>query len=404
MGHSSNPEKELYAVVLTASERDKYSHNSVFANELIAAFEALNVSMRSLDYAKEARHVSHALRDSNCLFFLCFNGFGSELLLTTKTPGELISAYEFYKKPLFDLMHDCPAHETMGHQLDSIGRTRNLLLTDYSYAHVARMLGIANVRAISSITFPATIGRAATPLSKRSIDVLLPIGLSSAESSRRRHGGATSYKDRLHREIFECVTEQTLSSLGADPLIEMLAACQQIGIVADFRNADLRFLLSSIVDYVKFKRRRELVDAVKHLPISVVSDHDLQADFSNSSLKFIGEQTFPNLLKSMTHSKSVICPLPHHAGFHERALGAFTAGALVVAAPNEILETHFIQGQDMLTYRSFDELAAILERNLPSSAVDNMQAMAASGQTKALNRFSPHRLASTILSLFESGR
>ena len=67
------------------------------------------------------------------------------------------------------------------------------------------------------------------------------------------------------------------------------------------------------------------------------------------------------LLQIMGDSRFVICPTPHMTGFHERALGAFTAGAMVVSTPNEIIETNFVTGAEFLFARNETELANTLE-------------------------------------------
>jgi hypothetical protein len=84
-------------------------------------------------------------------------------------------------------------------------------------------------------------------------------------------------------------------------------------------------------------------------------------------------------------------------GHHERALGAFTAGAAVVAAPNAVLETEFRVGQDLLIYRSAAELAAMLPDFLADH--DRLRTVADAGRERALERFTPRRLAQTMLSV-----
>jgi spore maturation protein CgeB len=105
---------------------------------------------------------------------------------------------------------------------------------------------------------------------------------------------------------------------------------------------------------------------------------------------------FQDLLTLMADSACVLCPLPHMTGFHERALGAFTAGAAVIAAPNRILETEFRHTQDMFIYRSPGELADMLPSLVAEP--DRLQAIARSGQDVAHGRFAPRRLAQTLLS------
>ncbi|SAL72110.1 hypothetical protein AWB71_04459 [Caballeronia peredens] len=387
-----------YAVILTCSDIDKHKHNECFSNELTPAFLAQGLSVRKLDYLREVRAVSDAIRDEHCVFFVCFNGFGSELLHAAGQPGILASVFEYYGKPVFDFMHDCPVHESMAHQIASVGEFRRLLSTDYTYAHIARLLGVKNVRAVSSITFPNTITEGQRSHASRSIEVLLPVGLSRPDETRQRFARARNHKDRVFRELFESVVEFSLKNLNVDPLVEILLACQEAGVYADMHDPDMRFLITSVVDYVKFERRDRLVRAINHLPVTVISDYDVKEFYANSRLRSIGQRSFPSLLRTMNDAKCVICPLPHHTGFHERALASFTAGAGVIASPNEILETHFVQGRDMLTYQSEDDLAAMLE-DVFAGRLD-LEPLARSGRERALSRFPSMAIVETIISMW----
>ncbi|MFX1762826.1 glycosyltransferase [Paraburkholderia sp. A1RI-2L] len=385
-----------YAVVLTCGDKDKYRHSECFASELAPAFLAQGLHVLSLDYLRDVRAVSEAVRDKHCVFFVCFNGFGSELMYAAGTPGVLGSVFEYYGKTLFDFMHDCPVHESMAHQIGSVGEFRRLLCTDYTYAHIARLLGAKNVQAVPSITFANTITEGECPHASRSIDVLLPVGLSRSDEVRERYTYMRNYRDRVFREIFESVVDFSLSDLRIDPLVQVLMACQEAGINADMRDAEVRFLVTSVGDFVKFERRDRLVRALNHLPVTVISDYDVRERYPHTRMNSIGERSFPDLLRTMSDAKCVVCPVQHHTGFHERALAAFTAGAGVIAGPNEILETHFIHGRDMLTYQSEDELADMLESVFDGQL--ELETMARSGREHALARFPSAAIVETIIS------
>ena len=106
---------------------------------------------------------------------------------------------EYFQKPLFDLMHDCPAHESMEHQVESLFRRRFLLLTDYAYVGVAKALGVRHARFVPSIAFPTTLPDPPRKLRDRSIEILLPMGFQAPEISRHRHSNV-SYRRRIYRE------------------------------------------------------------------------------------------------------------------------------------------------------------------------------------------------------------
>ena len=390
-----------YAVALICNEIDQWRHNALFVEELTPAFATLGMSLRALDYRTQPRDVYQALKDPECAFFLCFNGFGSELQVGDGMPGRFRSAYEYHGKPLFDLMHDCPAHESMEHQIESRFRLRYLLMTDYAYVGMAKSLGVRHARFVPSIAFPATLPGVPRPLLDRTIDILLPMGFQDPEVSRRRHV-ATSYRSRVYRSVFDAAVEASLANLQLDPLHEVVAACREAGLAFDPNDVDSRFLLTTTLDFVKFERRQRLVRAVAHLPVTIMSRAPFEEGTPGSRLRPIRTRSASEMMATMAESRCVICPLPHMTGYHERALGAFTAGAGVIAAPNHILETEFRPGRDLLIYKTDAQLVRLLERGLddPSSLAD----IAASGRERALSRCSPTRLAETILSLLQQER
>ena len=386
-----------YVVFLKRADRDIHGHNGVFIDELMYGFQNHGLAVRYLDYVHDVRQVTEAMNDPKCRFFACFNGFGSELMFQ-EAPGRLVSSYGFFKKPLFDLMHDCPIHESMAHQVESTDSQRHLFATDTTYAHLARLLGLRNVHTVSSITFPQTAPEILSAFESRSIDILLPIGLVQSSVMRERHSLATNYRGRVFREIFEAVTEVAANDLRVDPLIETLLALQQAQVHCDVQDPDIRFLVTSIVDYVKFERRDDLVRSIQHLPVTIIPDRDVSQRFKETSLKFIDSKSFRELIATMADAKAVICPLPHHTGFHERALAAFSGASVVVAAPNEVLETNFFHEQEMLGYSSHEELAALLEDCIDGKK--DLESIGRKGHEKAMARFSPDRLADIMVSRY----
>ncbi len=396
---------DRYAVILVRGEIDRFGHNAVFAREIGEALAAAGgPPARVIDYQARPREVMAALRDPASRFFLCFNGFGAELRLPTGAPGGLLPAWEAFGKPLFDLMHDCPAHESMAHQLGVRTPRREMLVTDWGYAAVARSLGFPRVRFAPSITFPATLGGApggvTTALRDRPIEILLPVTIvPAALVTGRLKAQGEGYRARLHRDLFEGVTARAAADLRLDPVAELDAACREAGVTLDHADdPEARRLLSAVLDQVKFERRRRLLRAVARLPVTVISDRPIDEPLPGSATLRIAESRgFAELLATMAGSRCVLAPLPHMTGFHERALGAFTAGAAVVAAPNLLLETCFAQRREIAFYRSPEDAADLLADLLREP--DALQAMADRGRDRAMRDYAPARLAETILTI-----
>ncbi|WP_354684165.1 hypothetical protein [Cupriavidus necator] len=392
-------ELQKYVAFLTNQAIDRHQHNHVFTTELSKSFAARNIGTRTIDYIATPRHVTEAALDPNCLFFICYNGFGSELLLNAG-PGDLRSLFSCYNKRLFDLMHDCPVHESMSHQHASTGDFRTLLITDHSYAHIARMLGIRHVYFVPSITFPGFAPDIARPISSRDIEILLPVGLTSPSLVTDRFSKPRNFRQRILQEIFHAVTEKAVDRLDCDPLSETMRALSEAGLAIHFDDPDLRFLVTTILDFVKFSRRQQLVYAIQHLPVTVISDRKVEAPSANSRLRCMDGRTFPELIETMARSKSILCPLPHHSGFHERALAAFSTGAAVIASPNELLETNFSVGEDLFVYRTLEDLTCLLEDIVAGRR--DINAVSENGRTKAMAYFPPARISNLMLSLHAS--
>jgi glycosyl transferase family 1 len=205
------------------------------------------------------------------------------------------------------------------------------------------------------------------------------------------------YKNRVYHTLFDEVTTAAVADWRIDPLAELLGACRASDCGLDFRTADARFLLTAVVDYVKFARRRRLLNAIAHLPVTVISDRDPDEDLPAGNIRFEPLRSVTELLQVMADSQCVICPTPHMTGFHERVLGAFTAGSVVVSSPNEVVETNFVANKEFVFFGNETELATALETVLPDPK--RFQSMAEAGRTLAMSLFHPQRLAAIFLSL-----
>lgn len=394
------PRLDGYAVLLVCGEIDGYGHNAVFAEEIAAALADFGQESRIIDYRQTPRRVRDAMADAGCAFMVCFNGFGSELSLSNGAPGLLQSAFGYFRKPLFDLMHDCPSHEPMNHQVFVRDPIRHLLLTDFGYVQEAYDIGLTNVRYVPSITFPRTLAGQPSRHSDRSIRALLPVQLPPPRIVDSRMEGATGYRHRVFREIYETVSAACTADLRMDPRVETRKACREVGLDFDPTTGDARFLMTTILDRVKYVRRYDLVRALARLPVTLVTAGNDPANLPEG-MSTAPARSFRDLLATMADSACVICPLPHVTGHHERALGAFTAGAGVLAAPNSVLDTEFHVGRELEMYSSSAEAAAKLADLLTDR--ERLQAMADAGRERALEFFAPQRLARTMLSIIAAG-
>jgi hypothetical protein len=288
----------------------------------------------------------------------------------------------------------------MRHQVEANFPERFLLMTDHGYANLAQSMGFPSVSFVPSITFPATIGPDVKSIGDRSIPILLPASLPAPRLVLERFVDGREYKNRLYSTLFDAVTESAVVDWRIDPLAELLKASRDCDTNLDLRTADGRFLLTAVVDYVKFARRQRMLRAVAHLPVTVVSDRPLDEDIVGNKIRIEPSRSATELLHLMGDSQLVVCPTPHMTGFHERALGAFTAGAVVVSTPNEIIETNFVEGTEFLFVRNEANLANVLEIALRKP--DEMESIARTGRQRALQMFHPGRLAAIFISLLST--
>lgn len=382
-----------YFVILVRKSIDRFHHNALFSNELIAAFAHRNWRGKVLDYIEEPKAILHALQDPYCKFFLAFNGFGTELKVTTTDPGRLYSAFEEYRKPVLDLMHDCPLHETMAHQLDSTHTARKLFITDYRYAEMALDLGVKNVTFVSSIVFPHTF-KSFSRSKQRDIDVLFAVGLSLPGDVQNRYD-SSRFKSRIFSTIFDEVTEKCGREWPRDPAVELKATMRDLGIWFDCSDFDHRFLLTTVLDFVKFDRRQRMLTAANDLPITLISDQEISQNKQRKGMTFLKQRSATDILKLMAQSKIVLCPTTHMTGYHERPLGAFSAGAAVISAPCAPLEAHFSHGRDVFFYSNMDEMRKYLEILLADRSL--ISGVGEAGKITANRFFPPKLLVDTML-------
>lgn len=384
---------DRYLVILVRADTDRFGHNLWFANELRPAIEAVGLGCRLLDYRKQAPAVLSALSDPRCRGFICFNGFGSEMVTVTAVAGELRSVFEYFNKPLFDFMHDSPAHEAMAHQVGATFEERLVLSTDYDYTAIAKSLGVRNVFHVPSITHPVTY--AAIRSTARDIPILFALGLADPRLFAERLEGAT-IRGRVYRQLFDNAVDHAVNDWRRDPAVAVQDVYRDVGMPFDWRNADCRFLTSLVGDYVKFKRRRAMLDTLAGLPVTVVTDRDI----GDARFEIRRQVSAVELLALMGASGIVVCPTTHFSGFHERPLAAMTAGAAVLSAPNGPLESHFMHGRDIL----FCTDAVSLRREAEMLLEDEERRLALSeaGQKRAIALFPPSRFVETIISIAQA--
>src|SRR5262249_54611597 len=176
-------EKEQFVLVLTDARREKGEWRELLRTQIIHGLVRSGVAAPVVDYLDAPRSVAPMLADENCLFALCFDGFGAELVIARggnglSRDGTLRSLFAACQRKLVDFMHEVPIHERMSHQHSAIHDQRHLLVTSYSSAAIAQDLGLRNVFFVPSVTLNVSNERMlrgpVRPLAERSVQILLP--------------------------------------------------------------------------------------------------------------------------------------------------------------------------------------------------------------------------------------
>jgi spore maturation protein CgeB len=148
---------------------------------------------------------------------------------------------------------------------------------------------------------------------------------------------------------------------------------------------------------VKFERRRRILRAISHLPITVIGDQTPDIGISQGKLRFQTSRTFDHLLHLMADSRAVICPTPHMTGFHERVLGAMSAGSAVLSSPNHLLQSQFVDGKELLFFKDEASLVRVAEKVF--SDPGTIERIADEGHKRSAALFSPERFVELTLSI-----
>lgn len=386
-------ENKNYCVILIRNEIDRFKHNTLFSEQIKKSLARLGWESKVIDYMASSRAVWESFHDSNCKFFITFNGFGTELEVPSSSPGMLHSAFSYFEKPVLDIMHDCPLHETMLHQLNSTFPLRYLFITDYTYAQMATDLGVKNVNFVPSITFPDMRNKTGKNALTKKNEILFAVGLSKPSYGDRIM--TNTRKGKLYKSIFNSVIEDCGENWSLDPITELNGALRDLNISFDNQNVDHRFLLTCILDYVKFDRRQRMLASISGLPVTVVSDHKLDPHFDGKGFSELEARNAHELMNLMDDYAIVLCPTTHFTGFHERPLFAFNNASTVVSAPCRPLESHFTHNEDIVFYSDNHELRASLETLLNDQS--KRERIGNAGQKNAKALFHPDRLVKTML-------
>jgi len=256
-------------------------------------------------------------------------------------------------------------------------------------------LGVRSVKYTPSITFPQA-SNAFGEAAQRDIGVLFAAGFLTPEYARERYQ-PRDIKGRLFKHLFEQIVAACREDWTLDPAAEVKRGLADLGVRLNGSDVDHRFLLTTILDFVKFDRRLAMLEALRGLPVTVVPDRQLGSERIWSGADVLEARSARELLRLMGRSQMVVSPTTHMTGFHERPLSAFSMGAVVVSAPCVPLQTHFSNGHDAVFVTTPVELRRQVEMLLADPAL--ARRIGSAGRAKANGFFSPDRLVDTMLNV-----
>jgi hypothetical protein len=226
---------------------------------------------------------------------------------------------------------------------------------------------------------------------ERTIDLLVVASVPKPEQYR-------DFVINNYSQIEALAAFDGIVDLGmSDHLRPLSAICDQvfhdINARIDFRNAGTRVIIYLADQFIRARRRRDMLERLAAFPITLVGGGEgvrLHPD-----ARVIPPVDHGALLELYRRSRRVVVSPPYAGGISERMTHPMAAGALVVSPPTVLSDR--LMGRDRLfatTAVDFSDLAQTLERVADTGGE---RSMAQTARAYALRAFSPATTAEGLL-------
>lgn len=374
---------DTIALIVPPAEMDPHGTLRFATGTYRAAFEAIGRRTAVFDLSALDAGMIDALRSPRIEAMFSDGGWIHGVHVAFGgTAGPARSLGDVVGKPSIVLISDSPYN----HWMDSIlGRGRADQTTVFMDPDFAVLWGRWADRAGTHQTYvPACpdLGPG-LPESERSIGILV-VASTRPPDFHRAHALERLAGDGVPR-LFDSLAEACL----ADSSRPFSAICDDVSRSLDLRldhkSPAARFLLCSVDQFVRNRRRLIMLERLSGYPITLVGGGTGQRLHPDS--RVVGPMPYARLVECYRRARCVVVSPPYPGAITERVIHPMAAGALVVAPPTSLSDR--VLGRDRLFVTAkadFSDLGACLDRALDPLS---RKAMADAALTEARRRFSP---------------
>ncbi|MBF0375475.1 MAG: glycosyltransferase family 1 protein [Alphaproteobacteria bacterium] len=374
---------DTIALIMPPAEMDPHGTLRFATGIYGAAFEAIGRRTELFELSARDAGMIEALRSPRIEAVFSDGGWiHATQVAFGDTSGPARSLGDLVGKPSIVLISDSPYNQWMDPILGRGRANQTTVFIDPDFA--AQWGRWADEVGAHQTYVPACpdLG-AAPPESERSIGILVVASTRPPDFHRARALGRLT-GDGVAR-LFDSLAEACL----ADGLRPFSAICDEalrsLDLRLDHKSSTARFLLCSVEQFVRNRRRLIMLERLADHPITLVGGGTIPRLHPDS--RVMEPMPYPRLVECYRRARCVVVSPPYSGAITERLIHPMAAGAVVVAPPTSLGDR--VLGRDRLyvTARAdFADLGACLDRALdPKSRKD----MADAALAEARRRFSP---------------
>ncbi|MBF0304183.1 MAG: hypothetical protein HQL41_00845 [Alphaproteobacteria bacterium] len=375
------PAPDTIALILPPAEVDPHGALRFATGTYGAAFQAIGRRTATFDLAALDAGMIEALRSPRIEAVFSDGGWIHGQVAFGEAGGPARPLGDLVGKPTIVLISDSPYNQWMEPILGHRRADQTTIFIDPDFA--AQWGRWTDEVGTHQTYVPACpdLGPG-PPESERSIGILVVASTRPPDLDRARALGRLTGDDVPR--LFDSLAEACLSD-GSRPFSVLCdEVFRSLDVRLDHRSPATRFLLCSVDQFVRNRRRLSMIERLSDRPITLVGGG---AGPTHPDTRVVGPMPYPRLVEYYRRARCVVVSPPYSGAITERVIHPMAAGAVVVAPPTSLSDR--VLGRDRLfvTARAdFADLGACLERALDPVA---RTAMADAALAEARRRFSP---------------
>lgn len=387
--------KNRKIIILWNPDADRFKSHLTTFKIYKKGFEHFGIEIDILNLQSEEfnNKIIEYFKDSNVVGFLSMGGWGIELNSIFEKNGK--GLFELFNKKFINITGDYPFSPWIYDKLTSEFKNKFSFYTDkFSPNIVNKFSNIGGTHSYIPTVCQSFIKKDVEFIdpSDRKYQFLYVGGYHNPTKIRKDFFQGNN----KFQYIFDSLLDASIFNYKESfiKIAERILKEKEVEVSID--NPDIRELLYNVNQFIRFERRRVLLQKLAKYPgyfILAVNTPNVNLH-KNSIVK--SDTSVPDVLDLMQNSKSVVMSLPNFAyGHSERFLNAMKLGCLAISNSNSLIEKEFV---DKVDYLRLSERFENIDSHIDSLQKDEfVNKISRNGKRKVENQYSPQKIVEVIL-------